>query len=99
MTRVCTNPPQHKMINNICTCRKQHHTLLSPDAAAVRAQLRTMDDELALVKTCILQLYTGRQLQAPMPAPPAPPMPAPPAAAAGHAFGTPGAAGPTTKLR
>ncbi len=57
-----------------------------------------MDDELALVKTCILQLYTGRPLQAPMPAPAAPHVPVPPAAAAARAFGAPGAAGPATKL-
>jgi hypothetical protein len=55
-----------------------------------------MDDELALVKTCILQLYTGRPLQAP--APGAPAAPAAPAAPPGRAYGAPGAAGPAAKL-
>lgn len=64
-------------------------------------QLRTMDDELALVKTCILQLYTGRQLAPPAPPPHAPPAPAPLPAptAAAHVFASaPGAAaaGPAT---
>ncbi len=67
-------------------------------------QLRTMDDELALVKTCILQLYTGRQLAPPVAPPHAQPAPAalPPPSAAAHVFASApgaGAAGhATTKL-
>ncbi|KAK9826507.1 hypothetical protein WJX81_008223 [Elliptochloris bilobata] len=60
-------------------------------------QLRTMDDELALVKTCILQLYTGRQLGPPTP--PSHSMPAPAPTAAVHVFtSTPGGPGTATKL-
>ena len=62
-------------------------------------QLRTMDDELALVKTCILQLYTGRQLAPPALPPHAQPAPAavqPPTAAAQIYTSAPGAPGPAT---